>query len=60
MKIAINNLDNLNKLKGNEIIYIFDKEPLEELIKTGLHCIRKDYIENVDINLTDFFIQGIS
>lgn len=59
MKIAINNLDNLNRLKGNEIIYVFDKEPLEELIKTGLHCIRKDHIENVDINLTDYDIPCI-
>lgn len=26
-------------------IYIFENEPLEYLLKTGLHCIRKDYVE---------------
>lgn len=57
MKIAINNLDNINKLKGNEIIYVFDEEPLDKLIKTNLHCIHKDYIEEVDINLTDYDIE---
>ena len=57
MKIAINNLKNIDKLKGNEIIYVFDKEPLEELIKTNLHCIHKDYIDEVDINFTDYDIE---
>lgn len=56
MKIGINNLEYLPKLKGKEIVYIFDKEPLEELLKINLHCIHKDNVEHIDINLTDYDI----
>ena len=56
MKIGINNLEYLPKLKGKEIVYIFDKEPLEELLKTNLHCIHKDNVEHIDINLTNYDI----
>ena len=57
MKVAINNIDQINKLKEKEVIYVFDKEPLVELINTGLHCINKDCIKFVDINLTDYDIE---
>lgn len=56
MKVAINNLSYLDKLKDKEIIYVFDKEPLSELLNTKLHCIHKDYITGVEINLTDYNI----
>ena len=56
MKIGINNLEYLSKLKDKEIVYIFDKEPLQQLLQTGLHCIHKDNIEHIDINLTDYDI----
>ena len=56
MKVAVNNINHINRIKDKEIIYVFDKEPLEILIKTGLHCIHKNYIESVDINLTDYDI----
>lgn len=56
MKVGINNLEYVPKLKGKEIIYIFDKEPLRELLNTNLHCIHKDKIEHIDINLTNFNI----
>ena len=56
MKVAINNINHIDRIKDKEIIYVFDKEPLEYLIKTGLHCFYKDYIEGVDINLTDYDI----
>jgi len=59
MKVAINNLDYVAKLKEYEIIYAFDKEPLRELLNTKLHCLHKDYIEHVDINLTDYDIPCI-
>lgn len=59
MKVAINNLKDIKKLKDNEIIFIFDKEPLKELLKTNLHCIHKDNIEWVDINLTNYDIPCI-
>ena len=59
MKVAINNIDYIDKLKGKEIIYAFNNEPLEQLINLNLHCIHKDYIENVDINLTNYDIPCI-
>ena len=59
MRIAINDLEDVNRLKEHEIIYIFDNESLEELLKTQLHCIHKDYINEVDINLTNYNIECI-
>ena len=59
MKVAIDNLDYKDKLKNKKIIYIFDKEPLETLINSKVHCIHKDYIEKVDINLTNYNIPCI-
>ena len=59
MKIAINNPNIVNKLKGHEIIYVFDQEPLNFLKKTNLHCIHKDFIKEVDINLTNYNIPCI-
>ena len=44
---------------NNEYIYIFDNEPLEELINTKLHCIYYKNIQYVDINLTDYDINCI-
>ena len=61
MKVAIDK-NCLNKIKDftkNEYIYIFDDESFEDLLKTKLHCIKKDYIEEVDINLTDYDIDCI-
>ena len=60
MKIAINkNTINAYKKDGNEYIYLFDDEPLQELLKTNLHCINYKYCDFVDINLTDFDIECI-
>lgn len=56
MKVAMNNLSYVEKLKDKEIIYVFDKEPLNELLNTKLHCIHKDYITGVEINLTEYNI----
>lgn len=57
MKIAINSLDKIERLKGHEIVYVFKDEDLKELLKTGLHCERYDNINKVDINLTDYNIK---
>lgn len=55
MKIAIDkNSINIKKKKDVEYIYLFDKESIEELKKTNLHCVRYDYCDYVDINLTDY------
>lgn len=58
MKVAIDNklLNKLKELPDYEYIYIFDNEPLDKLVKTNLHCIHKDYAEEIDINLTDYDI----
>ena len=60
MKIAIDK-NSLKAVKNNknEYIYLFDDEPLDDLIKTKLHCINYRYAKYVDINLTDYEIDGI-
>lgn len=55
MKIALDkNSLKVKKKKDNEYIYLFDDEPLDELVKTKLHCMNYKYCKYVDINLTDF------
>ena len=59
MKIAVDK-NSLNVVDNkNEYIYLFDNESLEELLKIGLHCIRYDRCEFVDINTTDYEIDCI-
>jgi glycosyltransferase involved in cell wall biosynthesis len=60
MRIAIDkhSIDVVRK-DGHEYIYIFDKEPLEELIKLKLHCIYYKNADYVDINLTGYDIDCI-
>ncbi len=58
MKVAIDK-NCINKIKDFDefnYIYIFENETIEDLLKINLHCIHKDYIEDVDINLTDYNI----
>ena len=61
MKIAIDkNVDTSKLKKGYDYVYVFDdNEKVTDLIETGLHCINKDYIQFVDINLTRFDISCI-
>jgi hypothetical protein len=58
MKVAIdkNSIDAI-KVKGNEYIYLFDDEPLNDLLKTKLHCIYYEKCDYVDINLTDYDVE---
>lgn len=60
MRIAVDK-NSLKAVKedGNEYIYLFDKEPLEELINTNLHCIYYEYCGLIDINLTDYNVDYI-
>jgi glycosyltransferase involved in cell wall biosynthesis len=59
MVIAVDK-NTINAVKrDNEYIYIFDNEPLEELIKINLHCIHYKSIKFADINLTDYDIDCI-
>ena len=61
MNIAIDKNININKLKkNNDYVYIFDdKEKLSDLLKTKLHCINKDLVKSVDINMTHYNIPCI-
>lgn len=60
MKIAIDNTCKCAfKNDGNDYIYLFDDESLEDLIKTGLHCMYYKNCNFVDINLTNYEIDCI-
>ena len=57
MKIAIDK-NSISAIKpGNKYIYLYDNEPLEELLETGLHCIYYKNCNFVDINLTNYDIE---
>ena len=59
MKIAVDR-NSLSAVKpGNEYIYLFDKEPLQDLLNKNIHCLNYKYCNFVEINLTDFDINCI-
>lgn len=55
MKVGVN--FDIKGLPDYEYVYIFDKEPLEELLKKPIRCVNKNHIDFVDINLTDYDIE---
>ena len=59
MKVAIDKdcIDKIKDFKEYEYIYVFDKEPIEELLDLKLHCINKDFLDEVDINLSSYDIK---
>lgn len=59
MKIGIDKdtIDKIDFDKKNEYIYLFDNEPLNDLLRTKLHCIYYKNCDFVDINLTDYDIE---
>lgn len=61
MQVAIDKtcLKYLDKVKGNELIYIFDDEPLEELLKLNMHCVHKSKISEVEVNASNFKLNAI-
>ena len=59
MRIAIDK-NTIYKVKPNDnYIYIFNNEPLKDLLDTGLHCIYYKHCDFVDINLTNYDIDCI-
>lgn len=59
MKIAVDK-KSINAVKtNNEYVYLFDKEPLNELLKLNMHCIYYKNCDYVDINLTNYDIDCI-
>ena len=61
MKVAIDKtcLKYLDKVKGNELIYIFDDELLEELLKLNMHCIHKSKINELEVNASKLKLNAI-
>lgn len=61
MQVAIDKtcLKYLDKVKGNELIYIFDDESLEELLKLNMHCVHKSKIKEVEVNASKFKLNAI-
>ena len=61
MQVAIDKtcLKYLDKVKGNELIYIFDDEPLEELLKLNMHCVHKSKISEVEVNASNYKLNAI-
>ena len=61
MQVAIDKtcLKYLGKVKGNELIYIFDNEPLEELLKLNMHCVHKSKRKKEEINASKFKLNAI-
>ena len=57
MKIAIDKNSLSAIKKDNEYIYVYDNEPLKDLLSLGIHCINYKYCNYVDINLTDYDIE---
>ena len=59
MKIAVDK-KSLNAVKpNNEYVYLFDNEPIENLLKLNMHCINYENCNYVDINLTNYDIDCI-
>lgn len=58
MRIAIDktSIKQIKDLKEFDYIYVYDEESLEYLLSLNIHCINKDYVDYVDINLTNYNI----
>ena len=59
MKIAIDKKSVSAIEPNNEYIYLFDKEPLDDLLRLKIHCLQYKHCEYVDINLTEYEIPCI-
>lgn len=59
MKIAVDKRSISAVNSNNEYVYLFDKEPLEYLIKLNMHCIHYEHCNYVDINLTNYDVDCI-
>jgi len=58
MKVAIDK-DCINKIKDFtefDYVYIFNDEPIHELLKLNLHCMNSKYVDEIDVNLTNYDI----
>ena len=57
MKIAVDK--DSYKIVNNkyDFIYLFDDEPLSNLLKLDMHCVNYKYVNYVDINLTNYPVE---
>ena len=61
MKVAIDKycVNQIKDFSKYEYIYVFSKEKLDDLLALNIHCINKDNINDVDINLSHYDIDCI-
>lgn len=59
MKIAVDRKSIKAVKPNNKYIYLFNNEPLEDLLKLNMHCIYYENCNFVDINLTDYKVDCI-
>lgn len=59
MRIAVDKKSIKAVKPNNKYIYLFNNEPLEDLLKLNMHCIYYENCNFVDINLTDYKIDCI-
>ena len=60
MKIAVDkNSYQVAKDDGNKYVYLFEDEPLKDLMATKLHCMEYTECDFVDINTTDYNVDCI-
>ena len=60
MKIAVDKYSyKIVEKDGNDYIYLFDNEPIDNLINTNLHCVNYKYCNFVDINTTKYEVPCI-
>jgi glycosyltransferase involved in cell wall biosynthesis len=59
MKVAIDKdcIKYIEDFTEFDYIYVYEDETLADLLKLKLHCVYKDYVEFVDINLTKYNIE---
>lgn len=59
MKIAVDK-KSINAVKpNNEYVYLFDNEPIKDLLKLNMHCMNYENCDYVDINLTNYDVDCI-
>lgn len=61
MKVAIdkNTINQIKDFSEFDYIYVFDDEPLDYLLKLGIKCTHKSFLDEVDINLSSYNINCI-
>ena len=57
MRIAIDKNSLKAYKKDNDYIYLFDDEPLDDLLKLNMHCVYYKNCDFVEINLTDYNVE---